>query len=237
MYYQKMKTLSVLVPIFNEQRSIKKLVDSLKKLQPEQKFEFIFVDDGSTDESIKILESDLFNSGLKFKIVTKVNQGKSSAVREGIKLATGTHTVILDSDMELDPREILKLWDIVLRGQSEYVIGYRVFFSQSSFTYRYAKGNKIISNIYGILYNVLITDVMCGFKLMPTKLIQDLNFKYRSFAIEIEILLALWKMNQKPYEVEVSYSPRTREQGKTISIKDAGYILYVMIINRLKYNS
>ena len=228
-----MKSLSVLVPIYNEQRTIKELVDSLKRLQNELEFECIFVDDGSMDESVKILENNLLNSDLNSKIIRKINQGKSSAVKEGIKHATGTHTVILDSDMELDPMEISKLWDIVLNEKKDYVIGYRVFFAQSSFTYRYAKGNMIISNFYGILFNVLITDVMCGFKLMPTKLIRNLDFKYRSFAIEIEILLALWKINQKPFEIEVSYYPRTREQGKTISVKDAMYIMYIMMKYRL----
>jgi hypothetical protein len=143
-----------------------------------------------------------------------------------------SHVIILDADLELDTHDVVELWKVVQDGKAEVVFGYRHFLAQSAFTYRYAKGNLVISNLYGLLFNEVVTDIMCGYKLVPTKVLQDLPYKFKKFAIEIEIPIYLWKQRIRPHEVKVGYSPRSRLDGKMISAKDAVSIIFTLITHR-----
>jgi hypothetical protein len=121
----------------------------------------------------------------------------------------------------------------VTENKSDFVFGYRKFLSHSSFTYRYSRGNQILSNLYGILFNEVITDVMCGYKLVPSLVLQELPYKFRKFGLEIEIPMQMWRNRIRPYEVEVHYHARTRAQGKSISIKDAIAVVFSMALFRM----
>lgn len=226
--------LSIVVPFWNEARSLPLLIDELKNLENSDQFEFIFVDDGSTDSSFQMVrqlaDEHLDNS----KIIQKMNGGKTSAVKQGIGIATGTHILILDADLELSPSDIPILWSIVVAGKSDVVFGYRKFYAHSSFTWRYSKGNKFISDLFGLLFNVLITDIMCGFKLLPTSLYKQIPLKSRRFGLEIEIPFMIWLEGCKIWEVEVSYSPRSRAEGKTIGVLDAVQVIAFMFWLRLR---
>ena len=228
-----MKTLAVIIPIYNEARSIPKLVQEISELPEGVVSEVIFVNDGSTDDTVKLLEEAVSKTHLNFKIVSKKNGGKASAIQAGVKEVHSSHSLILDADLELATTDILRLWDVVLAGKSETVFGYRSFLAQSSFTYRYAKGNHVISNLYGLLFNAVITDIMCGYKLVPTPMLQSLPFKFKKYAIEIEIPIHLWENKIRPYEVQVDYFPRSRAEGKGITVHDAVSIITSMIFYRL----
>jgi glycosyltransferase involved in cell wall biosynthesis len=223
-----MKTLTALIPFFNEERTIEELVRQLDLLPEGVLSECIFVDDGSKDSSSQLLETVLQEVRFKSRIVSKPNGGKASAIREGAKLLTTSHVVILDSDLELATSDIQALWNVVRAGDSDFVFGFRTFLAHSSFTFRYSKGNQLISNIYGIFFNEVITDIMCGYKLIPSKNLKDLPYKYKKFGLEIEIPMQMWKQRQRPYEVEVSYKARTRAEGKSISVKDAIAVIISM---------
>jgi dolichol-phosphate hexosyltransferase len=223
-----MKTLTALIPFFNEERTIEELVRQLDLLPKGVLSECIFIDDGSKDSSAQLLNTALQKVSFKSRIVSKTNGGKASAIREGAKLLTSSHVVILDSDLELATADIQKLWNVVQAGNSDYVFGFRTFLAHSSFTYRYSKGNQLISNMYGIFFNEVINDIMCGYKLIPSKNLQELPYKYKKFGLEIEIPMQMWRHRQRPYEVEVSYKARTRAQGKSISVKDAFAIIISM---------
>jgi hypothetical protein len=107
--------------------------------------------------------------------------------------------------------------------------------SHSSFTYRYSRGNQFISNLYGLFFNEVITDIMCGYKLVPTQTLQSLPFKYKQFGLEIEIPMQMWLRKQRPYEVGVEYRARSRAQGKSISVWDAMAVIISMAIFRLTH--
>ena len=166
-------------------------------------------------------------------IISKVNGGKASAIREASKVLETSHAVVLDADLELNTFDIVKMWDVVLQEKSEIVFGYRSFRAQSAFTYRYARGNQFLSHFYGILYNEVITDIMCGYKLLPTQYFKDCPFKYSHFAIEVEFPLHLWLQRLRPYEILVDYKPRSREEGKVIGVKDAAQIILDLIYFRI----
>jgi glycosyltransferase involved in cell wall biosynthesis len=228
-----MKTLTALVPFFNEERTIGQLVHQLSQL-PEGTLEYcVFVDDGSTDRSLDLLEEALRQTSLPHSIISKVNGGKASAIREASKVLETSHAVILDADLELNTFDIVKMWEVVLQEKSEIVFGYRSFYAQSAFTYRYARGNQFLSHFYGILFNEVITDIMCGYKLLPTKYFKDCPFNYSRFAIEVEFPLHLWLQRLRPYEILVDYKPRSREEGKVIGVKDAVQIILDLVSFRI----
>ncbi|CAB4832832.1 unannotated protein [freshwater metagenome] len=230
-----MKTLTAIIPFYNEERTIMELVRQLDLLPHGILTECIFVNDGSTDSSVQLLNEALQNLNLTYQIISKPNGGKASAIRQGAKALTTSHVVILDSDLELSTADIEKLWNIVQSGESDFVFGYRAFLSHSSFTYRYSRGNQLISNIYGIFFNEVITDIMCGYKLVPSENLQTLPYKYRHFGLEIEIPMHMWLNHQRPYEVDVAYKARTRAQGKSISVKDAFAVIASMAIFRITH--
>jgi glycosyltransferase involved in cell wall biosynthesis len=230
-----MKTLTALIPFFNEERTIAELAHQLSRLSAGTLEHCVFVNDGSSDRSLELLESALKKTSLSYSIISKVNGGKASAIREGAKALLTTHVVILDSDLELATADITKLWAIVLENESEFVFGYRKFLSHSSFTWRYSRGNQFISNLYGLFFNEVITDIMCGYKLIPTTTLQNLPYRYRKFGLEIEIPMQMWHQRQRPYEVEVSYKARTRSEGKSISVKDALAVIFSMALFRISH--
>ena len=228
-----MKTLTVLVPIFNENRTIQELVRQLEEIQDGVISECIFVNDGSTDSTLELLNVALSNVRFKHQVISQKNRGKASAIHTGAKLVTTSHVIILDSDLELETRDVKVFWKIVTEGKSDIVFGYRKFLAHSSFTYRYSRGNQVLSNLYGIFFNEVITDIMCGYKLVPTNVLKDLPYKFKKFGLEIEIPMQMWKKRMRPYEVEVQYHARTRAEGKSITVKDAIAIIISMAAFRL----
>ena len=228
-----MKTLTALIPFYNEERTLPELVRQLSELPEGVVNKVIFVNDGSTDGSLATLETALTSKNLPHAIINKSNGGKASAIKVGASNLETSHVVILDSDLELATSDITRLWQIVQSGESDYVFGYRKFLAHSSFTWRYSRGNQLISNIYGLLFNEVISDIMCGYKLVPSEFLKSLPFKYRKFGLEIEIPMYLWKLKKRPFEIEVSYKARTRSEGKSISVKDAIEVIISMAIYRL----
>ena len=229
-----MKTLAVLIPFFNEERTIAELVRQLDLLPKGILSECIFVDDGSTDSSALLLKTALQGVHFKSQIISKSNGGKASAVHIATKHVTTTHAVILDADLELNTNDVMRLWAVVQDEKSDIVFGYRSFLAQSAFTYRYARGNQFLSHLYGFLFNEVITDIMCGFKLMPTQYFEECPFRYSKFGVEVELPLYLWLKRLRPFEVLVDYKPRSREEGKVIGVKDAIQIILDLIIFRVR---
>ena len=216
-----MKTLTILIPVYNEERTVLQLVRQLSELPSGTVNQCIFVDDGSTDSSVELLNQALLKVNFPHLLLKKEHGGKASAIKEGAKHLTTSHVVILDSDLELSTSDVAKLWSIVEIGEADFVFGYRRFLAQSSFTWRYSRGNQIISNLYGLFFNEVITDIMCGYKLVPSNILKQLPYKYKKFGLEIEIPMRMWQLRQRPFEVEVTYRARSRAQGKSISVKDA----------------
>jgi len=228
-----MKTLTVLVPIFNEDRTIQELVRQLEEIHDGVISECIFVNDGSTDSTLELLNVALSNVRFKHQVISQKNGGKASAIHAGAKVISTSHVIILDSDLELETSDVKVFWKIVTEGRSDFVFGYRKFLAHSSFTYRYSRGNQLLSNLYGIFFNEVITDIMCGYKLVPTNVLQELPYKFKKFGLEIEIPMQMWKKRMRPYEVEVRYHARTRAEGKSITVKDAIAIIISMVAFRL----
>jgi glycosyltransferase involved in cell wall biosynthesis len=231
------KSLSVIIPVFNESLNLEKLFQLLLSLPEDTVDQLIVCDDGSSDNSLDVIKL-LFTkfSKSKFSLLSnKHNLGKGSTIKKALEQVRCTHFVILDSDLEISPYELVKFKNELIKGDYEVIIGRRKFSSQSSFNYNYVIGNKFISNIFGILFNVYISDVMCGLKLLPLNLFDNLKLNQRRFAIEPELIALAIHNGLRPYEIEIDYFPRSREQGKTINMFDGLNIIYSLIRLRITY--
>lgn len=229
--------LTILIPYFNEEKHLESLVAQICKADAKNCFYYMFIDDGSTDNSRALLSLALTKTKLKFGLVNlDKNVGKSMAIQSSIDLVSTSHFAILDADLELDPKDIHRMWAIIKNGSANAVFGFRKFLSHSSFTYRYTLGNRFISHWFGIFYNIVHTDVMCGLKLVPTKLIKEEKLRLKRFAIEVEIPMILWRNRIQVYEIEVDYSPRGRQEGKVIGLRDAVYVIFSISFRRIFFD-
>lgn len=207
--------LSVLIPVYNEEKTIKKVVDSL--LWAKVAHEVIIINDGSTDET----ESELLKiADKKVKIIHKKNQGKGSAIREGLKHATGDYTLIQDADLEYHPDDIKLLIDPVEKRGVQVVYGSRFLGAHSNLLFWHWIGNKFLNFLVNILYDTTISDLETCYKLIPTKLFKELHIKSNSFDMEPEITCKILRRNIRIYEVPISYVGRDFDEGKKISWKD-----------------
>ena len=196
-----MAKLTILIPIFNEGRTVEALGKGLAELPPGFIHEVIIVDDGSSDGSAKRLDEILASENIESKLITKQNGGKGTAIIAGIPECTGTHMVIFDADLELAVSDLLPLFQPVSEGKAEVVFGVRKFSSQSSFTYRYVLGNHLLSHYFGLLFNRYLSDIMCGGKLLPVVLWKELNLKLHGFTTEAEIAAKVWSAGFTPWEL------------------------------------
>lgn len=226
-------SLTVLVPMFNEEQNIEMLVAELEKISS-LSFRVIFIDDKSDDSTLEILQSCLTSASFPYLVISKhSNEGKSSCIETGIQQIETSHFVILDADLELKPSEIVKLWSVVESNQGDAVFGYRSFRSHSSFTFRYVVGNRILSFVFGMIFNQVITDLMCGYKLLPTSLVRHHKWRLKRFGVELELAYLLWQKGIRPHEIEVDYKAKGWDSGKVIGVWDALYILTSMFFLRL----
>jgi len=237
--------LSIIIPVFNEEKTIIKLLDKVEKVMiPDVEKEIIVVDDGSTDATalkISNLKSPASQRGEQIsnlKIFNhKKNQGKGTAVRTGIENATGDYIVIQDADLEYDPNDIKKLLDPIRKKRAQVVYGTRLNRMPNLakdektplFLIHYL-GNRFLSLITSILYGQWITDMETCYKLFPKKALKNIRLNSRGFNFEPEITAKLLKQNYKILEIPISTKPRGYEEGKKLNtIKDGTIALWTLL--------
>lgn len=219
--------LSIIIPVYNEEKTVAKILKRVVnvKLPVDQK-EILVINDGSTDktraiiESMKLKEIHLYNS--------KKNQGKGSAVKIGIKKATGDYIVIQDADLEYDPKDITNLLNHLQNVNSEVVYGSRLKrlpnFSRDERTLQFFihyLGNKFLSFTASILYLHWVTDMESCYKLFPRKAMESITIHAKGFEFEPEITAKLLKNGYKISEIPISTNPRGYGEGKKLdTVKD-----------------
>ena len=218
--------LSVLIPAYNEERTIKTVLNSIFRLKIKGiKIEVVVIDDGSVDHTSKIIREHS-NNGLIF-IKHKTNQGKGVAIRSGIKKATGDIILIQDADLEYDPKYIPVLIKPILDKEAFVVYGTRlrvlpIFFGKDRTPFLlHFFGNKFLSFVTTILYGSVITDMETGYKVFTKEVIRDIKIKSNSFAVEPELTAKILKRGIKIVEIDIKTKPRSYKEGKKIRpIKD-----------------
>ena len=225
-----MMKISIIIPCYNEKNTIKIIVNKVLKLS-NLNIEIIIVDDGSVDGTKEILSKDL--QSLVNKIIYHdKNLGKGSAIITGLKYATGDIVIIQDADLEYDPIEIPNLISPFLEHNADVVYGSRFLgggkYRRIHFFWHFL-ANKLLTLFSNILSNLNLSDMETGYKAFKIDSLREIKLEQKSFGFEPEVTMKLARKNKIFYEVPVSYSGRSYEEGKKITLKDAFVALYCIV--------
>ncbi|HUD09761.1 MAG TPA: glycosyltransferase family 2 protein [Patescibacteria group bacterium] len=225
--------LSIVVPVFNEEKTILQILERLKKADISVPYEIIVVDDGSTDSTREKLKTV---RNVKI-ILHKNNQGKGAAVKTGIKNATGDYILIQDADLEYNPDEIKGLLKPILENKAKVVYGTRLNRvphlkkeeAKHLFIIHYF-GNRFLSLVTSALYGQWLTDMETCYKLFPKKAVSSIRLNARGFEFEPEVTAKLLKQGYKIKEVSITTNPRGYDEGKKLNtIRDGSIALWSLV--------
>jgi len=226
--------LSIIIPVYNEEKTI---IDILKKIKNNSSDQFehevIVIEDGSTDQSRKLLEN---NKNLFNKILfNETNKGKGYSVKKGILNASGTHIIFQDSDFEYDPADFKKFEKIFLDFNADGIIGSRFIYSNYTRSHNILNkiGNKILTLIFNILYNTTFTDIYSCYFSFKKELLNAEELKTEGFEQHAEILCKVIKKGNKFYEVPISYNGRSYSEGKKIKPHHFFSVLFQIMRGRI----
>lgn len=229
-----MAELSILMPVFNEERTVERAIERcLAADLGTDLYELVVVDDGSTDGTRALLRGRQWPEQVRISFSER-NGGKGEAIRKGLEEARGTYTVVLDADLEYDPNDLKQLLAPVRDGIADAAFGSRAFQAHSAYSFWYVVGNRFLSFSANVIFNTWITDVYTCFKLMPTELMRSLQLRENGFTIEAEITGRLLRSGARIYEVPISYFARSREEGKKIKPSDGVHGLMTLLRCRFR---
>ena len=228
------ETLSILIPAYNEAKTIVEVLDLVKKAKLDLNKEMIIVDDGSTDNTGELAQRWCAQQqgiqGLTAKYIKKTNGGKGSAIREAIRHSTGEYAIIQDADMEYDPNDYAACLEPIRSGQTEVVYGSRYSSHKNGHSYYvYLYGGRCVSICTNILYGSRLTDEPTCYKTFKGRLIRGVPFEGDHFEWEPEITAKLLRLGHDILEVPISYFPRHFEDGKKIGVKDGLQALWTLL--------
>jgi glycosyltransferase involved in cell wall biosynthesis len=225
--------LSIIVPVYNEVRTVRAVVDRLLAIDLPLPREILIVDDGSTDGTREVLQTVVrgpAEAGYDVEVLTAGrNSGKGSAIRYGLAQARGTIVAIQDADLELDPQQIAGLVAPILRGESDVVYGSRFLHGRSGAPLVTFVANRFLTAVTNLLFGTSLTDMETCYKVMRTEVARSLGLTADRFEIEPEITARILRRGHRIRELPVRFDARSRTQGKKIGWRDGLHALQVLI--------
>lgn len=232
---EKIIKLSVVIPCYNEEKTLERCVERVMKISDEfLHLEIIIIDDCSTDGSLSIAR-ELENKDSRILVIHQdMNQGKGAALRIGFRKATGNFIAIQDADLEYNPFDLLRLLEPLVNNEADVVFGSR-FLPHGPHRVLYfwhSLGNRFLTLLSNMFTNLNLTDIEVCYKVFRREVLQEINLEEKRFGFEPEITAKVARMGCRIYEVGISYSGRTYKEGKKIGWKDGLRALWCI----LKYN-
>ncbi len=213
------KKISIVIPAYNEEKTIAEIIHRVKKTEIGLEKEIIVIDDGSNDGTREILKN-LADESLKV-IFHEKNLGKGVALRTGFSQATGDIILVQDVDLEYDPRDYPRLLEPILDGRADVVYGSRFLGGPHRvLLFWHYVGNKFLTTLCNLCANLNLTDMETGFKLFRREVLEKIRLKSNRFGFEPEITVKVGRLRLRVYEVPISYSGRDYSEGKKITWKD-----------------
>jgi len=229
---QSISSLSIVVPVFNEEATIINVLNELSKVQNYYSsqtinidVDVIVVDDASTDNTQNLCQTFIKNHDFGKKITYvrhKRNLGKGGALKTGFYHVTGEILIIQDGDLEYDPNEIPLVIAPIIEGKADVVYGSRFLVKKTSrvlYFYHYL-ANKFLTFLSNILTNMNMTDIETGYKAFRSQIVKNMIINSPGFGFEVEVTAKIAKLRCRVYEVPISYYGRTYEEGKKITYRD-----------------
>jgi len=224
--------LTVIIPAFNESKTILKVLESVEKLEVSK--QIIVVDDGSTDGTREIICSLDDRRGI-YVVLKERNSGKGAAIQTGIQLAIGDIVIVQDADLEYNPQDILSVIQPILDGKSDVVFGSRYLANHhqdQSALHRF--GNACLTGFSNWMTNQRLTDMETCYKAFRREIIQSIPIEQQRFGFEPEITAKLAKKKIVIREVPISYKSRSWQEGKKIGVGDLISTLWCIVRYRFQ---
>jgi glycosyltransferase involved in cell wall biosynthesis len=222
--------LSVLIPAFNEERTLERVIDTVLKV-PED-LEIVLIDDGSSDGTWRVMQSRVDGDRVR-AVRHDVNRGKGAAIRTGLTHARGQIVLIQDADLEYSPDDYGALLEPLKAQRATVVYGSRSFSSHAAYSYWYVMGNRLVTLVTNVLYNCYLADIETGYKVMPLEVARGLDLRARGFELEPEITAKLLRLGHRIFEVPITYAARSREEGKKLTAMDGVKAILTLLRFRL----
>ena len=229
-----MADLSVLMSAYNEEATIERAIERVLAAEyPVGDVELVLVENGSTDRTREVLAAGDWPDAVRIVHVDE-NRGKGRGIRTALEHARGHWSAIIDADLEYDPGEIRLLLEPLLEGKADAAIGTRLFQSHSAYGFWYVAGNRVVNLAANMLYNSWLSDICNCFKVSRTSVLRSLGLVEDGFGIDAEIPARLLRSGHKIYEVPVTYTARSREEGKKLTAADGVRLMATLVRCRLR---
>ena len=225
--------VSIIVPVYNEEKTILTVLKKLSDIRKfEYKFEVIVINDGSNDNTGKILDEN--QNLIDKQINNETNRGKGYSVKKGLDSADGKYIIFQDADLEYDPTDFIKFFKLIKNFNPDLILGSRFVYKEYTRSHNILNkfGNNLITLIFNLIYNTTFTDIYSCYACFKKELLNINSLKTVGFEQHAEILCKVVMQGKKFYEVPINYNGRSHDEGKKIKFYHIFPVIFQILIGR-----